>query len=131
MTSSRLLIIDIKAFKHLLDLHVLFSARQTVSADGTPLPIVLLALSMDDEVQYRCAGYIQAEIERYAEFLDDEDADDARKSDADESSGDENEGNQITKEVKARKKAHREGLISFNLLILENHGLITFILQLS
>lgn len=25
---------------------------------------------MDDETQYRCAGYIQAEIERYADTLD-------------------------------------------------------------
>lgn len=26
-------------------------------------------LTMDDETQYRCAGYLQAEIERYAETL--------------------------------------------------------------
>ena len=75
---------------------------------------------MDDEVQYRCAGYIQAEIERYAEFLDDNaDEDDNQKSDADELSEDENEGNPITKtkEVKARKTAPRtEGQISFCLL---------------
>ena len=68
---------------------------------------------MDDEVQYRCAGYIQAEIERYAEYLDDE-ADEDEKSDADEPSEDENEG---TKEVKARKKApRREGQIPFTFL---------------
>lgn len=75
---------------------------------------------MDDEVQYRCAGYIQAEIERYAEFLDDNaDEDDNQKSDADELSEDENEGNPTTKtkEVKARKTApRREGQISFCLL---------------
>lgn len=35
-----------------------------------------VSLSLDDEVQYRCAGYIQAEIERYAESLDVGDAED-------------------------------------------------------
>ena len=79
---------------------------------------------MDDEVQYRCAGYIQAEIERHAEFLDDNiDEDDNEKSDADELSEDENEENPTTKtkEVKARKTApRREGQISFSLLTLEN-----------
>ena len=101
-----------------MDLHVLFSAKQTLSADGNPLPIASLALSMDDEVQYCCAGYIQAEIDRYAEFLDDNaDEDDNQKSDADELSGDENEENPATKkkEDKARKKApRREGQISFS-----------------
>ncbi|KAG6901242.1 hypothetical protein DXG01_001264, partial [Tephrocybe rancida] len=29
-----------------------------------------ISLTLDDEVQYRCAGYIQAEIERYADTLD-------------------------------------------------------------
>jgi cohesin complex subunit SA-1/2 len=85
---------------------------------------------MDDEIQYRCAGYIQAEIERYAEFLDDDaDEDDNQKSDADDLSEDENEG---TKEVKARKKApRREGQIYCSLLTFGNHRLITFILQLT
>jgi len=87
---------------------------------------------MDDEAQYRCAGYIQAEIERYAEFLDDDaDEDDIQKSDADESSEDENEGNQTIKEAKARKKApRREGQICCPLSF-ENHGPITFTLQLN
>jgi cohesin complex subunit SA-1/2 len=34
------------------------------------LPMASVSLCLDDEVQYRCAGYIQAEIERYAEALD-------------------------------------------------------------
>ena len=87
---------------------------------------------MDDEVQYRCAGYIQAEIDRYAEFLDDgADEDDNQKSDADEISEDENEneGNPTTKkkEVKTRKTApRREGQISSSLLTFENRRLISF-----
>lgn len=40
-----------------------------MAADGAPFPIASLALSLDDEIQYRCAGFIQAEIERYAEGL--------------------------------------------------------------
>ena len=87
---------------------------------------------MDDEVQYRCAGYIQAEIERYAEFLDDDPEDDIQKSDADELSENENEGNQAEKEIKTGKKApHREGQIFFGLLTSENHDSITFTLQLT
>ena len=87
---------------------------------------------MDNEVQYRCAGYIRAVIERYAEFLDDEaDEDDNYRSDADELSGDENEE---TKEAKARKKhlvGTREGQIFFNFLPFRNHCLISFNLQLT
>ena len=113
-----MLTVYIKASKHLLDLHVLFSAKQTLSADGNPLPVASLALTMDDEVQYRCAGYIQAEIDRYAEFLDDNaDEDDNQKSDADELSEDEDEGNATTKkkEGKAKKtEPRREGQIFFS-----------------
>lgn len=43
-----------------------------VSIDGSPLPTASVSLTLNDEVQYRCAGYIQAEIERYAESLDEE-----------------------------------------------------------
>jgi hypothetical protein len=48
---------------------------------------------MDDEVQYRCAGYIQAEIERYADEIDDGAAvAEGEKQDGDShSSDDENE----------------------------------------
>ncbi|KAI3614191.1 mitotic cohesin complex [Moniliophthora roreri] len=54
------------AFKNLLDLHILFA--------GLPIPdgaddMEAVALTMDDEVQWRCAGYVQAEVERYAESL--------------------------------------------------------------
>ena len=70
---------------------------------------------MDDEVQYRCAGYIQAEIYRYAEFLDDnaDEEEDNQKSDAEELSEDENEGNSTTKkkEVKPRKTPRKKGQI--------------------
>jgi len=56
-----------------MNLHVLFCATDTVGPDGASFPIASLSLSLDDEVQYRCAGFIQAEIERYAEELDESD----------------------------------------------------------
>ncbi|KAI0698963.1 hypothetical protein C8T65DRAFT_719862 [Cerioporus squamosus] len=57
------------AFQSLLTLHILFCATETTAPDGSRLPTAALPLSLDDEVQYRCAGFVQAEIERYAEEL--------------------------------------------------------------
>ncbi|TFK53082.1 hypothetical protein OE88DRAFT_1718118 [Heliocybe sulcata] len=55
------------AFQNLMNLHILFCPVQTVAPDGTNLPTASLSLALDDEAQYRCAGFIQAEIERYSE----------------------------------------------------------------
>ncbi|KAI8989117.1 hypothetical protein BD414DRAFT_486064 [Trametes punicea] len=57
------------AFQNLLTLHILFCPSETILPDGTRLPTAALPLSLDDEVQYRCAGFVQAEIERYAEEI--------------------------------------------------------------
>jgi cohesin complex subunit SA-1/2 len=54
-----------------MNLHILFCPTQTIGADGGLLPLASLALTLDDEAQYRCAGFIQAQIERYAEDIDD------------------------------------------------------------
>ncbi|KAH8829165.1 hypothetical protein DL96DRAFT_1814433 [Flagelloscypha sp. PMI_526] len=69
------------AFRCYLDLHILFC--------GTDDPA--LALPLDDEDQYRCAGLMQAEIERYYESVhgdskrrgedEDDDADDDEDAD--------------------------------------------------
>ncbi|KAF9463277.1 hypothetical protein BDZ94DRAFT_636599 [Collybia nuda] len=64
------------AFKNLLDLHVLFSPAQPADPNSVALPTASVSICLDDEVQYRCAGYIQAEIERYAESFDAGDAED-------------------------------------------------------
>ena len=48
---------------------MLFAETQTANGDGPSPPIASVSLSLDDEIQYRCAGYIQAEIERYAECI--------------------------------------------------------------
>jgi cohesin complex subunit SA-1/2 len=74
-----------------MNLHVLFCPTETVGPDGASFPIASLSLSLDDEVQYRCAGFIQAEIERYAEELDASTASDHKGSDVDETSGSEDE----------------------------------------
>jgi cohesin complex subunit SA-1/2 len=88
----------------LLDLHVLFASTNAFDPDGNPLPIASLALTLDDEVQYRCAGYIQAEIERYAEFLgDDEDDDKSELSDDEVGSDEEGAAKSKVKPKKSRK----------------------------
>jgi cohesin complex subunit SA-1/2 len=98
----------------LLDLHVLFASTNPFDPDGNPLQIASLALTLDDEVQYRCAGYIQAEIERYAEFLgnDDEDEDKSENSDA-EAGSDEEAGAGPAKSAKAKpKKSHKDRMLA-------------------
>jgi cohesin complex subunit SA-1/2 len=53
-----------------MTLHILFCAERTTTADGRVLPTAALPLELVDEVQYRCAGFIQAAIEQYAEVLE-------------------------------------------------------------
>ncbi|TFK75680.1 hypothetical protein BDN72DRAFT_450080 [Pluteus cervinus] len=83
------------AFKHLLDIHVLFAPGQTQAADGTPAGAPI-TLTLDDETQYRCAGYIQAEIERSEE---DEDGGKAGKKP---------KGRKRVKQVDLTSRAHLE-----------------------
>ena len=84
----------------------MFASANAFSPDGTPLPTATLALTLDDETQYRCAGYIQAEIERYAELLDDEDGQ-SDGSNVDGSDDDEDGGKQV--KAKKAKKVAQEG----------------------
>ena len=70
-------------------------------------------LTLDDEMQYRCAGYIQAEIERFAELLEgDADRDDMssqRGSDDEQMSGEEDrEENDKRSRVTEKKKKRKE-----------------------
>ncbi|KAG0699163.1 hypothetical protein DFH29DRAFT_1070800 [Suillus ampliporus] len=80
------------AFQNLMTLHILFCAEQTTTPDGRVLPTAALPLELDDEVQYRCAGFIQAAIEQYAELLEEGQApeEEEEASDSGESSGEEN-----------------------------------------
>lgn len=65
-------LIQQQAFHHLLNFHILFSSPE----ESGPYHILLtrsdLKLSLTDEAQYRLAGFVQSEIERYAEELADE-----------------------------------------------------------
>ncbi|KAJ7595027.1 hypothetical protein C8J56DRAFT_1013025 [Mycena floridula] len=56
------------AFLNLFNLHLLFVSPQ--SLDGSPTPLSTVPLVMDDEIQYRCAGFIQAEVEQYIDTID-------------------------------------------------------------
>jgi cohesin complex subunit SA-1/2 len=53
-----------------MDLHILFCPSTTAGPDGKELEAAPISLTLDDEVQYRCAGFIQAEIERFKEHLE-------------------------------------------------------------
>lgn len=90
----------------------MFASANAFSPDGIPLPTATLALTLDDETQYRCAGYIQAEIERYAELLDDED----NRSDRSDVEGSDN-GEENEKQTKKKKKVAKEGTESLRLAI--------------
>ncbi|KAJ7094006.1 hypothetical protein B0H15DRAFT_799033 [Mycena belliarum] len=90
------------AFMCLMSVHILFGLEEK------------LHITLDDEVQFRCAGYVQAEIERYAEMLvdpeaeqdDDEDQDDEKEND----SGDEGSdaGDESKKKEKSKTRAQKK-----------------------
>ena len=87
-----------------MNLHVLFCPTETVGPDGASFPIASLALSLDDEVQYRCAGFIQAEIERYAEELGESTASEHKGSDVNETSESEDDDAPQVKGKKGKGK---------------------------
>ncbi|KAF8558607.1 hypothetical protein OG21DRAFT_1504012 [Imleria badia] len=59
------------AFQNLMNLHILFCPSQATSPRGDVLPTEPLSLQLDEDVQQRCAGFIQSCIEQYAELLED------------------------------------------------------------
>ncbi|GAW03352.1 mitotic cohesin complex [Lentinula edodes] len=91
------------AFKNLLDLYVLFLSAPPNDAENT-LPS--LTMTMNDEVQWRCAGYIQAEVERYADAVNHSHNEDSNTED-DQTDDSQSEGDaegQSKKNKKATKK---------------------------
>lgn len=54
-----------QAFQNLLNLHILFCPPRDSEVEDPPRALLLLTL--DEEVQLRCAALVQAEIERFAE----------------------------------------------------------------
>jgi cohesin complex subunit SA-1/2 len=85
----------------MLDLYVLFSPINAVDQEGAPLPTALVPLTLDDEIQYRCAGYMQAEIERYAELVSETED---KKQPGEKESGSESEDSTVEKPQKAKKQ---------------------------
>ncbi|KAI6118900.1 hypothetical protein EDD16DRAFT_1519689 [Pisolithus croceorrhizus] len=60
------------AFEILMNLYILFCPTQPVTEDGQWLPMEILDLQLNDDVQYHCTGFIQAEIKQYGELLEDD-----------------------------------------------------------
>jgi len=54
-----------QAFQNLLNLHILFCPPQDPEAEGSSRAV--LSLTLDEEVQLRCAAFVQSEIERFTE----------------------------------------------------------------
>ncbi|KAI1786918.1 hypothetical protein LXA43DRAFT_975514 [Ganoderma leucocontextum] len=92
------------AFQGLLTLHILFCATEITAPDGSRLATAALPLSLDDEVQYRCAGFVQAEIERYSEEITEEHPEDHRSSEEEDDEGEEPEPEEQPKGKKGRGK---------------------------
>ncbi|KAI5121584.1 hypothetical protein M0805_009455 [Coniferiporia weirii] len=84
--SNTLLSVKRAAFQNLLTLYTLFSSGPE-DVDKKETPLSPLALSMSDEIQYRCAGFVQAEIERYAEELEGDRPERGEESDDNSDSG--------------------------------------------
>ncbi|KAH9947828.1 hypothetical protein B0H21DRAFT_821509 [Amylocystis lapponica] len=95
------------AFQNLMNLHVLFCPSQAIAPDGSRLPTAALPLSLDDEAQRLCAEFVQGEIERYIEELDETAPAHADGSDEEEEESDDNqsedEGRKKTKKPRAGK----------------------------
>ncbi|KIK67211.1 hypothetical protein GYMLUDRAFT_93035 [Collybiopsis luxurians FD-317 M1] len=96
------------AFKNLLDLHSLFMSIPNNSDSE-------VSINMDDEVQWRCAGFVQAEVMRYAEkyaadAISDPEDDDDPSDDGDNEDGSSEKGvSKKTKQAKQKAKAPENG----------------------
>lgn len=87
----------------MLNLYILF--QPTRSAEESPVAKQPIPIELSDELQFRCAGFIQAEIERYVDLLDEERGEDGEDgSDDGSSSGlSDEDGTKIKKSKKGKK----------------------------
>ncbi|PSR72770.1 hypothetical protein PHLCEN_2v11369 [Hermanssonia centrifuga] len=111
------------AFQNLMNLHILFCPAQSIAPDGSPLPTAFLALTLEDETQYRCAGFVQAEIERYAEELDELSPPSEEGSDETDSDGQETENEAQPKAKKSKKAKGKQRVRS------ESPGIVNHLLR--
>ncbi|KAJ3814593.1 hypothetical protein F5876DRAFT_62181 [Lentinula aff. lateritia] len=86
------------AFKNLLDLYVLFLSAPNDAENTLPS----LTMIMNDEVQWRCAGYVQAEVERYADAVNHRHNEDSNTED-DQTDDSESEGDAEGQSKKNKK----------------------------
>ncbi|EJU01344.1 hypothetical protein DACRYDRAFT_116527 [Dacryopinax primogenitus] len=87
------------SFDALLTLYILFSPGEII---GKKTPGGLLPLLLDDQLQYRCAGFMQAQIEKYADEVgntrdEEEPAGDENSSDVDMDDGEEKQKSKVNK----------------------------------
>lgn len=120
-----------------MNLHVLFAPEVVDPSGPSPSPIsAMRALTLDDEVQYRCAGFVQAEIERFAEELAENDQGDDQGQGADEDEDDESQHSgseedepapskkkKGTKAKKGKKGAKEREISKFLVVVLQDHEL--------
>lgn len=85
-----------------MHIHILFCSAQSIGPDGKTFPTAALALSLDEDVQQRCAGFVQTEIERYAEELESE-------SPRDDDSDSDKSGSDSEQENSAKTKKGKKG----------------------
>jgi cohesin complex subunit SA-1/2 len=91
-----------QAFRYLINLYISFRRADWFGeADAEDS----LLLTMDDEAQHRCAGFLQAEIERYAEEMEDASDVASNKEDKEDSSSDSDDDEQDKPAQKDRKSA--------------------------
>ncbi|KAF7439987.1 hypothetical protein PC9H_000324 [Pleurotus ostreatus] len=105
-----------EAFQHLLNLHVLFSSSLTVDAEGLPLPTASLPLTLEDEIQYRCAGFVQAEIERYADIYAEHRPREDEESSSERSDDDQADPKEPSKQKRVASESKEPAAVSRSLL---------------
>lgn len=84
-----------------MDLHILFSQKPEEGAEaGTPS----LSLHLDDEVQLRCSEFVQKEISRFKDHLQ-ESYPQAKGGETEGSGAEESEGDHVKKGKKSKPQA--------------------------
>jgi cohesin complex subunit SA-1/2 len=83
-----------------MDLHILFGATVSAVSEDQEMDANPMTLILDDEAQYRCAGFIQAEIERFKDHLEEV----YPSAEADDSAGSDGDGSETEAPSKKQKK---------------------------
>lgn len=84
-----------------MDLHILFSQKPE---EGAEADVPTLSLHLDDEVQFRCSEFVQKEISRFKDHLQ-ESYPQAKGGETDGSGAEESEGEHTKKGKKTKHQA--------------------------